>query len=72
MGCEITIRHLILFPVMPHQPKDEQLAVVIPSNITEPDRRAVELEFAKERPLWRQRIPGARNKIESRTDTGVR
>ena len=28
---------------MPHQPKDEQLAVVIPSDLTESDRHAGEL-----------------------------
>lgn len=39
----ITIRPLVLVPVMPHQPKDEQLAVVIPSDFAKIDRRAVEL-----------------------------
>ena len=67
-----TIRPLVLVPVMPHHPKDEQLAVVIPSDITKRDRRTVELEFAKERPLRRQRIPGACDEIKARTDMGVR
>ena len=47
-----TMRPLVLVPVMPHQPEHEQLAVVIPSDIAKPNRRAIELEFAKERPLW--------------------
>ena len=43
---------LILVSVMPHQPKHEQLAIVIPSDIAKPNRRAIEFEFTKERPLW--------------------
>lgn len=39
----ITIRPLELVPVMPHHPKDEQLAVVIPADFAKIDRRAVEL-----------------------------
>lgn len=68
----ITIRRLVLVPAMPHQPKDEQLAVIISSDIIKPDRCAVELEFAKERPLWRHRLPGACDKIKSRTEMSIR
>ena len=64
----ITIRRLVLVPAMPHQPKDEQLAVIISSDIIKPDRRPAELEFAEERLLWRHRIPGACDEIEPRTN----
>jgi len=65
-------RHLVLLSIVPHQPKDEQLGVVIPSDLTKPDRCAVELKFAKERPLRRQRIPGAGDEVKSRTDLEIR
>ena len=52
-GAEmVTMRLLVLVPVMPHQAKHEQLAVVIPSDIAKPNCRAIEFEFTKECPLW--------------------
>ncbi len=58
-----TTCYLVLLPIVPHQPKDEQLGVVIPSDLAKPDRRAVELELTKERPMRRQRMSGTGNEI---------
>jgi len=57
---------------MPHQPEDKNLAAVIPSDVAKPDRRVVELEFAKESQFWHQHIPSACDEIKSRTDMGIR
>jgi hypothetical protein len=64
------MRQVVLLFCCATSTKDEQLAVVIPSDITNSDHRSAKLAFAEERPLWRQRIPGACNKIKSGTDLG--
>ena len=57
---------------MPHEPTYKKLGVIISPEIVKTDRCTVELEFAKERPFWRQPHPGARKEIQSRTDVEVR
>jgi len=48
---------------MPHQPKDEELRVIVPANIAKAHGRMIELEFAKERPMGCQDIPSPGNKF---------
>ena len=57
---------------LPHQPEGKYLGFVIASEIAKPDCRAVELEFAKERPFGRQQNPGAGDQLKAGADVAVR